>query len=271
MPTQPRLRTHWLLVLVLLAAAALPALADLRESADSDTIRRLDGRRTVTLNVVPPRDIALETGVERVRAELLEPMRQAGEIPAGVNVDISGASDQLEATREAVSGNFAIALLLCYLLLVAIFRHWGRPLYVLATVPLGVAGGIIGLAVLNLFVNQPFDMITLLGFLVLLGTVVNNPILIIEETRQRLEEGAASVREAVSGAVQSRLRPILMSTLTTLFGLAPLVLIPGAGTELYRGLGAIVLFGLAFSAVVTLVFLPSLLVAVMGRTHRAAT
>ena len=97
----------------------------------------------MTLNIVPPRGIALETGVQRVRDELLEPMRRAGEIPPEVAVEISGASDQLEATREAVSGNFAIALLLCYLLLVAIFRHWGRPLFVLATVPLGVAGGII--------------------------------------------------------------------------------------------------------------------------------
>lgn len=252
------------------AVLPLSALADLRESADTDSIRRLDGRRTVTLNIVPPRGIALETGVGRVREELLEPMRRAGEIPPGVGIDISGASDQLEATREAVSGNFAIALLLCYLLLVAIFRHWGRPLFVLATVPLGVAGGIIGLAVLNLFVSQPFDMITLLGFLVLLGTVVNNPILIVDETVQRLGEGAASVQEAVAGAVQSRLRPILMSTLTTLCGLAPLVLIPGAGTELYRGLGAIVLFGLAFSAVVTLCFLPALLVTVLGwKTRRA--
>jgi multidrug efflux pump subunit AcrB len=252
------------------AVLPLSALADLRESADTDTIRRLDGRRTVTLNIVPPRGIALETGVQRVRDELLEPMRRAGEIPPEVAVEISGASDQLEATREAVSGNFAIALLLCYLLLVAIFRHWGRPLFVLATVPLGIAGGIIGLAVLNLFVAQPFDMITLLGFLVLLGTVVNNPILIVDEAYQRVAEGAPSAAEAVAGAVQSRLRPILMSTTTTLFGLAPLVLIPGAGTELYRGLGAIVLFGLAFSTLVTLTFLPCLLVAVLGRRARAA-
>ncbi len=252
------------------AVLPLSALADLRESADTDTIRRLDGRRTVTLNIVPPRSVALETGVERVRSDLLEPMRRAGEVPPGVAVDISGASDQLQATREAVSGNFAIAVLLCYLLLVAIFRHWGRPLFVLATVPLGIAGGIIGLAILNLFVSQPFDMITLLGFLVLLGTVVNNPILIVDEAYRRLEEGAATAAEAVAAAVKSRLRPILMSTTTTLFGLAPLVLIPGAGTELYRGLGAIVLFGLAFSALVTLTFLPCLLVAVLERRQRVA-
>jgi multidrug efflux pump subunit AcrB len=188
------------------SGAVLPvsALADLSETADTDSIRRLDGRRTVTLNIVPPRSVALETGVERVREELVEAMRAAGEIPPDVSIDISGASDQLDATREAIAGNFAIALLLSYLLLVAIFRHWGRPLFVMATVPLGIAGGIIGLALLNGIgavlgllglgrIEQPFDMITLLGFLVLLGTVVNNPILIVLETYEQLEEGDRAV------------------------------------------------------------------------------
>lgn len=248
------------------------ALADLRESVDTDSIRRLDGRRTVTLNIVPPRSVALETGVERVRAELLDVMRAQGELPQGVSIDISGASDQLDATRAAVGGNFVIALLLCYLLLVAIFRHWGRPLFVMLTVPLGIAGGIIGLAALNFVggalpmvglraIDQPFDMITLLGFLVLLGTVVNNPILIVVETYRHLEEAHGEFVDAVQHAVRTRLRPILMSTTTTIVGLAPLVLIPGAGTELYRGLGVIVLAGLAFSTLVTLTFLPCLLVA----------
>ena len=263
------------------SGAVLPisALADLIESADSENIRRLDGRRTVTLSIVPPRDVALETGVAKVRSELLDAMRAAGELPQGVSLDISGASDQLDATRQAVTGNFAIALLLCYLLLVAIFRHWGRPLLVMATVPLGLAGGILGLALLNAFgaalpliglaaFAQPFDMITLLGFLVLLGTVVNNPILIVDETYRLLDEGAVSAADAVAQAVKSRLRPILMTTCTTIFGLAPLVLIPGAGTELYRGLGAIVLFGLAFSTLVTLTFLPCLLLSVLAWRER---
>lgn len=253
----------------------LSALADLNESVDTDSIRRLDGRRTVTLNIVPPRSVALETGVERVQNELIGAMRSDGEIPHGVSIDITGASDQLQATREAVSGNFMIAVLLCYLMLVAIFRHWGRPLFVMATIPLGLAGGILGLAILNglgapFGIHQPFDMITLLGFLVLLGSVVNNPILIVQEAYKRLEEGAESIVAAVDDAVNIRLRAILMSSLTTIFGLAPLVLIPGAGTELYRGLGAIVMFGIAFSTLITLTFLPSLMVAAMSGQQRIA-
>lgn len=252
------------------AVLPLSALAELRETVDSGGIRRLDGRRTVTVSIVPPREVALESGVERVQRDLVEAMRLAGEIPPGVSMRISGASDQLGATRAAMGGNFLIAVLLSYLLLVAIFRHWGWPLVVMLTVPLGMAGGVIGLALLNgvgsvAGFTQPFDMITLLGFLVLLGTVVNNPILIVDETRRLLAEGAMQIEAAVAEAVRSRLRPILMATLTTLVGLAPLVLIPGAGTELYRGLGVVVLGGIAFSTVVTLVFLPCLLVELRGR------
>jgi multidrug efflux pump subunit AcrB len=106
-------------------------------------------------------------------------------------------------------------------------------------------------------------MITMLGFLILLGTAVNNPILIVERAMENFRDAGHSALESVREAVAARLRPILMTTLTTLMGLAPLVLLPGAGTELYRGLGAIVLFGLAFTALITLTFLPARLVTLL--------
>ncbi len=246
----------------------LESLARLDERADTDAIRRVDGRRTVTLNIVPPRSVALETAVARVGEELVAAMQRDGEVPAGVTLDISGAADQLDATRAALSGNFLVAVAICYLLLVAIFGHWGLPLLILVTVPLGMAGGLLGLAALNLVASQPFDMITMLGFLVLLGTVVNNPILIVDRAWQGLHRDRLAAAEAVREAVASRLRPILMTTLTTVFGLAPLVFLPGAGTELYRGLGVVVLSGLVCSTVVTLVFLPSLLVVVLSWRQR---
>jgi multidrug efflux pump subunit AcrB len=117
-------------------------------------------------------------------------------------------------------------------------------------------------------IRQPFDMITMLGFLILLGTAVNNPILIVDRTMQNFRKEGLSPLESVKGAVASRLRPVLMTTSTTLMGLSPLVFLPGAGTELYRGLGAIVLFGLAFTAFVTLTFLPCLLVTLLEVSNR---
>jgi len=251
------------------AVVPLSAIADVVETVDTDSLRRLNGRRTVTLNIIPPRSVALETAVERVRTEVIDRMRADSLLPQSVSVDISGASDQLTATRAALADNYVVAIVLSFLVMVAIFNHWGWPLVILTAVPLGIAGGIGGLALMNaLGVRQPFDMITMLGFLILLGVVVNNPILIVDGALANLRAGATDVVEAVREAVSSRIRPILMSMITTLFGLAPLVFLPGEGTELYRGVGVVVLTGLLFATLVTLTFLPSLLVMLLRFRER---
>ena len=253
----------------------LASVADIVERVDTSTIRRIDGRRTVTLNVIPPDDVALETGVARVRSELVDYLRSSGQIPAGVSIDISGASDQLEATQQAIANNYLVAVVIVYLLLVAIFTHWGYPLLIMTTIPIGIAGGIVGLVLMNAVgallpaiglqpIRQPFDMISMLGFLILMGTVVNNPILIVHRAMENVREQAMKPRAAVREAVASRLRPIAMSTITTISGLAPLVFIPGEGTELYRGVGAIVLFGILSAAIVALTFLPALTTLVLS-------
>jgi len=258
----------------------LSAMADIRQTVDTSNVRRIDGRRTVTLNVIPPRDVPLETGIQRVRSEVIDHLRRSGDIPNDVSVGISGASDQLQATRQALEANYLVAGALIYLLMVAIFRHWGYPLLIMTAIPLGVAGGILGLRLLNGIgggvlpllgfnaIHQPFDMIAMLGFLILMGTVVNNPILIVHRAVANARQAGMAPREAVTEAVESRLRPIAMSTITTIFGLAPLVLIPGEGTELYRGMGAIVLFGILGAAMVALTFLPALTMVVLHWRQR---
>lgn len=252
----------------------LSAVARLVETVNTEIIRRVDGDRTVTMSIIPPADVPLEEGVALVREQIITGMKANGELPEQINLTLSGASDRLEATRDALAGNFAVALLIAYLLMVAVFSHWGWPLLIMTSVPIGISGGIAGLALLNLGgahldklglypISQPFDMITMLGFLVLIGTVVNNPILIVERAITNLREQGLSVVDAVTNAVHIRLRPIMMSMVTTVAGLSPLVFNPGAGTELYRGLGAIVLFGLLFSTLVTLTFIPAMLALVL--------
>jgi multidrug efflux pump subunit AcrB len=259
----------------------LNAIADIIETVDTDVVRRVDGQRTVTLSIIPPRSVALETGVEMVKNDLIGALRSQGAIPAGVSIDITGASDQLNATREALTGNYAVAVLLIYLLLVAVFSHWGYPLVIMTTIPLGIASGLVGLWLLNLIgaelpaiglnaIQQPFDMISMLGFLILMGVVVNNPILIVDQSVHNVRFEGMGALEAVQNAVETRLRPIAMSSITTIFGLSPLVFIPGAGTELYRGLGAIVLFGVAGATIVTLTFLPALTLVVLKIRERRA-
>ncbi|MEN8803841.1 MAG: efflux RND transporter permease subunit [Thiogranum sp.] len=257
------------------AVVPLSSIARIEESVDTNIIRRLNSQRTVTLNIIPPDRVALETGVEIVKRDVVNYLRDTGSVPSSINMTISGASDQLQATREALSSNYVVAIIIIYLLLVAIFTHWGYPLLIMTTIPLGVTGGILGLWLFNLcgaglpLIGMPelhlsFDMIAMLGFLILLGTVVNNPILIVHQAMINARDRGMNAMDAVRQAVDARLRPIAMSTLTTVFGLAPLVFLAGEGTELYRGVGVIVMFGLLGTALVSLTFLPALTVLVLN-------
>jgi multidrug efflux pump subunit AcrB len=247
----------------------LSSIASIEETVDTNIIRRLNGQRTVTLNIIPPDRVALETGVEIVRRDVVDYLRETGAVPSSINMTISGASDQLQATRDALAANYVVSIVIIYLLLVAIFTHWGYPLLIMTTIPLGVAGGILGLWLFNqagewlplIGMNElhlSFDMIAMLGFLILMGTVVNNPILIVHQAMINVRDRGMNAMEAVRHAVDARLRPIAMSTLTTVSGLAPLVFLAGEGTELYRGVGVIVMFGLLGTAMVSLTFLPAL-------------
>ena len=176
----------------------LDAIATITETVDTSTIRRINGQRTVTLNIIPPETVALEEGVGIVRQDVVAYLRDSGVLPASVSIDISGASDQLDATKAALAANYPVALVIIFLLLVAVFRHWGYPLLIMTTIPLGIAGGIVGLALFNGVgaalgwmglggFHQSFDMISMLGFLILIGTVVNNPILIVDRAMSQLQ------------------------------------------------------------------------------------
>ena len=121
----------------------LSSVATVEETVNTESIRRVDGARTVTLSIIPPREIPLEVGVETVKTELIDALRRSGDVDDSVQMHISGASDLLNATREALGSNFIIAVVVSYLLLVAIFSHWGYPFLILTSVPIGISGGIV--------------------------------------------------------------------------------------------------------------------------------
>ncbi|NNF16650.1 MAG: efflux RND transporter permease subunit, partial [Gammaproteobacteria bacterium] len=154
--------------------------------------------------------------------------------------------------------NLALAILILYLIMAAMFRSFWDSFLVLLAVPLAIAGGVLSLRFLNLFTLQSLDLLTMIGFIILLGLVVNNAILLVVQTRAGRAEGLES-KEAINQAVRLRARPIYMSTLTSIFGMLPLAVIPGVGSEIYRGLAAVIIGGMLVNAVLTLVFVPSLL------------
>jgi HAE1 family hydrophobic/amphiphilic exporter-1 len=127
------------------------------------------------------------------------------------------------------------------------------------SVPLAGAGGFLGLWLVNRFLSsQPLDILTMLGFVILIGIVVNNAILIVHQSLNFIRNENMDPQRAIIESVRIRVRPIFMSTTTSIFGMAPLVFFSGAGSELYRGLGSVVIGGLAVSTIFTLVLIPAL-------------
>ncbi|NNF80572.1 MAG: efflux RND transporter permease subunit, partial [Rhizobiales bacterium] len=185
-------------------------------------------------------------------------------LPPGVQLRLSGSADKLAVTWSAMQGQLLVALIIVYLVMAVLFESFVYPLIILLSVPLAAAGGVGGLAVLNLQVFQKLDMLTMLGFIILIGIVVNNAILLIHQTLYHIREEGQPAGEAIVEATRNRIRPIFMSTLTSVFGMLPLVLLPGAGSELYRGLGSVVVGGLSLSALFTLVVIPPMLALVVG-------
>lgn len=234
----------------------LGELVSIERSAGPETIRRLNRRRTVTLEITPPGDMSLGDALVSLKTEVEPDIRKL--LPEDGDIRYGGTADKLKAALKSLTGSFWLAIVILYLLMSAMFKSFRDSLMVLLAIPLATVGGVIALVVLNQFIYQSRDLLTMIGFIILLGLVVNNAILLVHQARQGERDGLGR-KEAVQQAIQFRLRPIFMSTLTSIFGMLPLLLVPGAGTELYRGLAGVIVGGMAISTLFTLLLLPSLL------------
>jgi multidrug efflux pump subunit AcrB len=219
-------------------------------------LTRIDGNRTISLMVTPPQDWSLEQTINTLKSEVEPGLRKL--LPEDGNILYGGSADQLEKAISLMAENFGFALIILFLLMAALFRSVKDSLLVIITIPLATVGGILALQLLNLIAFQPLDLLTMIGFVILLGLVVNNAILLVHQTRQAQQNGLTR-QQAVSEALTLRLRPIFMSTATSFFGMLPLLLMPGVGSVIYRGLAAVIVGGLAVSTLFTIVLLPCLL------------
>lgn len=233
-------------------------LADIILTSGPTQIRRHEGRRTITLELRPTADIPLESVIDTLDTQIIAPLTAQG-LPDDVRLSLRGTADALAKTWDAMVLDLVLAIVIVYLVMAVLFESFLYPLLILLAVPLATAGGVAGLAGLNLLTFQPLDMLTLLGFVILVGIVVNNAILLVHQTLHHLRaEGLAPI-PAIIAATRTRVRPIFMSTLTSVVGMLPLVFFPGAGSELYRGLGSVVVGGLGLSAFLTLLIIPPVL------------
>ncbi|WP_294965360.1 efflux RND transporter permease subunit [Sulfurimonas sp.] len=234
-------------------------LSQLKHTTSITKIRHVDGKRTITLQVTPPSTMTLEESVEKLEA-IVKNAVPPTMLQDSTEVKLAGKADKLAQTIESMKWNLVFALAIIYLLMSALFGNFIYPLVILFTVPMATAGGFVGLKLTNMFVApQPLDVLTMLGFIILIGIVVNNAILIVHQSLNNIRHHAMESKEAIIEATRSRLRPIFMSSLTSVFGMLPLVLVPGPGSEFYRGLGSVITGGLALSMLFTILVTPALM------------
>ncbi len=278
------------------------SLAEIRRTGEPEQIARVNRQRSVSFQVTPVEGVALERAMEEMDA-IIAAQRQAGVIPSTVTSSLAGSACKLGEVRGALLGDgtlvgtlnssMVLALVVVYLVMCVLFQGWLQPLVIMFTVPLATLGGFAALAavhrwsVIDRYMPvQQMDVLTMLGFVILIGVVVNNAILIVHQALNFMQEGAEvggplrlrgplPPRRAIAEAVRTRIRPIFMSTLTSVLGMMPLVLMPGPGSELYRGLGAVVLGGLMVSTIFTILLTPMLMSLILDllprkpRTHPA--
>jgi HAE1 family hydrophobic/amphiphilic exporter-1 len=253
----------------------LRSISKMERVRGPDQIRHVDRQRAVTLELTPPPGQPLETVIEQVNG-MIAGMKAKGVIPPGVDVSLAGSAGKLAEIKNSLLGDGSLfgtlgsslfmAFLVIYLLMVVLFQSWSYPLVIMLSVPLATFGGFLGLALVHKWSQldrympvQNLDMLTILGFVILAGVVVNNAILIVHQALNFMNNEQMDPLKSVVESVRSRVRPILMSTLTSVGGMLPLVLMPGAGSELYRGLGAVVIGGLTVSTVFTVLLVPAVL------------
>ncbi|MCH8158211.1 MAG: efflux RND transporter permease subunit, partial [Nitrospinae bacterium] len=255
-------------------------LADIEIDAGPARIDHIEKERAIVLLVQVRKDFPMQPVIDRIEKDLLTPMRHT--LSEDFGLGTGGAADELASTQKSLLNSFYYAVGFIYLLLVALFASFLRPFIVMLTVALAVSGSFLGIVgnnmlqrhnILNILQEWKvpdaealaadwnwitFDILTQLGIVILAGIVVNNAILIVHQMLNNIRSGMEE-REALLRSCETRLRPIMMTVISSVCGMMPLAFGQGAGTELYRGMGTALIGGLAVSAVFTLFLVPILL------------
>ncbi len=223
-------------------------IATVKESSLPPTIERKDRQRIVTVSAIIADGHALSEGVELGNA-LVKKM----DVPQGVTVQVAGSyEDQQDSNRDLGTLGLLI-IILVFIVMAAQFESLTYPFIIMLSVPFAFSGIIISLVTTGTTMN----VMSILGGIMLIGIVVKNGIVLIDYTQLLRERGIGLVNSAVMAA-RSRLRPILMTTLTTILGMVPMAVSHGVGAEMWRPLGIAVIGGLTVSTILTLIYVPSM-------------
>jgi len=220
------------------------------------SLLRIDRESSVSLNLTPPENMPVGPFVKKIQQQVSDFLSTHDNKQLFVNY--RGSADSLNAFLQEFGLMFSISLIILVLLMWLTLKSWSLAFAVILSMPLAIAGGMFNLQLLNLVSMQNLDVITMIGFIILMGLVINNAILLASQYDNAIKNDL-NQQQAIVQAVKLRKRPIYMSTGTTIFGMLPLLLSPGEGAEIYRGLAAVIIGGMTFSALFSLSFMSALL------------
>ncbi len=224
----------------------LASVITIKPYADSPTLNRYNRVRAITIdaNLAPGVNLgAALDGMEKIAREVL---------PQEATIDFKGQSLEFRSSGQSILFVFALGLLIVFLVLAAQFESWIHPLVIILAVPATIAGGMFGLWI----TGQTLNIYTQIGLIMLIGLAAKNGILIVEFANQLRDQGKP-FGEALKEASLARLRPILMTGLTTAAGAVPLILTSGAGAETRQAIGIVILFGVMAAVSVALLVVPA--------------
>ncbi len=242
----------------------LADMAQIREAEGPTKIEHIDRDRAIKLTVNIKDAVPLQTALNAINTQVVKPMRR--DLPAGYSLNVSGQAKDLYKTWETLKWSFLLALIIIYLLMCALYESFAYPLLILLSIPPAMVGGVLCLRIVNsglhvfgvqLIQGDPtvkMDVLAMIGFIMTAGIVVKAAILLVGQAMQHMSEGMPP-QEAILESARNRLRPIFM-TASNVFGFLPLVVASGAGSELYRGMAAVELGGLALSTLFSLLLVP---------------
>ncbi|WP_257349145.1 efflux RND transporter permease subunit [Pseudalkalibacillus decolorationis] len=225
---------------------SLKSIAKIDFGKGPSQINRTDRLREIRITAS-----ILDRDLGNVIEDIKEKVKREINLPPGYSITFGGQTEQMEDAFLKLSGALALAIVLIYMVMAGQFESFFYPFIILLSIPLTVIGIITGL----LLTNQPFGVGSLVGILILSGIVVNNAIVLIDYVNLLKKKGISTERALVR-AGRARLRPILMTTLTTVLGLIPLMLGIGEGTEIQQPMAIVIIFGLTFGTLISLIFIP---------------
>jgi len=234
----------------------LENLVRLEEEAGPDQLSRFDRMRAITLSASLAEGASLGEAVAALDA------KARAVLPAAARLSWDGESRELLESGSSLGWTFALALVIVFLVLAAQFESFVHPVVILMTVPLALTGALLGLQLYGASIN----VFTQIGAILLIGLAAKNGVLIVEFANQLRDRGR-SFDEAIVEAAEIRLRPILMTSACTTFGALPLLLASGAGAESRQAIGIVVVFGVAVSALLTLLVVPAFYSTLARRTR----